>query len=103
MTKKELIVVIVIMIVIISLLVFFVNKNNVKKKSEESNSQNTVRLEYDENDGKYLVYDETGKEIYNGTNMAEAEFRERHPDFNLDFDDVDQNMIPVGATVEGQF
>ena len=103
MTKKELTVVIGIMIVFIVLIVFFMNKNNVKKKSEESNSQNTVRLEYDENDEKYLVYDETGKEIYNGTNRAEAEFRERHPDFNPGFEDVDQNMVPVGATVEGQF
>ncbi len=103
MTKKELTVVIGIMIVIIALIVFLVNKNKVNGKVEEVNFQNTVRLEYDENNGKYLVYDEIGKEIYNGTNRAEAEFRERHPDFNPGFEDVDQNMIPVGATVEGQF
>ena len=84
MTKRELIVIIgIISLIIMTLVIFSINKNKIKKKNEElSISQNIEWLEYDENEGKYLVYDEAGKEIYNGTNRAEAEFRERHPDFN---------------------
>ena len=93
MTKKEMIVVIGIILFFIIIL-FFVNKNKIRKKSEE-NSQNSVRTEYNEDEERYLVYDETGNEIYNGTNRAEAEFRQRHPDFNPGFEELDQNMIPT--------
>ena len=99
MTKKELIIVIGIIILFVIIL-FVVNKNKIKKKSEENQIQNSVRTEYNDEEEKYVVYDDTGKEIYNGTNKAEAEFRERHPDFNPGFEDVDQNMIPVGANIE---
>ena len=94
MTKKELIIVIGIIILIL-LVILFVSKNKIKKKSEENQIQNSVRTEYNDDEEKYVVYDETGKEIYNGTNKAEAEFRERHPDFDPGFDDMDQNLVPA--------
>ena len=92
MTKKELIIVIGIIILFVIIL-FVVNK--IKKKSEENQIQNSVRTEYNDEEEKYVVYDESGKEIYNGTNKAEAEFRERHPDFDPGFDDMDQNLVPA--------
>ena len=94
MTKKELIIVIGIIILIL-LVILFVSKNKIKKKSEENQIQNSVRTEYNDEEEKYVVYDETGKEIYNGTNKAEAEFRERHPDFDPGFDVMDQNIVPT--------
>ena len=92
MTKKELMVIIGIVFLAVIIL-FVVNKNKIKKKSEENQTQNLVRTEYNDEEEKYVVYDETGTEIYNGTNRAEVEFRERHPDFNPGFEDLDQNMV----------
>ena len=69
-------------IILILIIVLIVNKNKIKKKTEENLTQNSVKTIYNEDDEKYVVYDETGEEIYNGTNRAEAEFRERHSDFN---------------------
>ena len=97
MTKKELIIVIGIIILIL-LVILFVSKNKIKKKSEENISQNSVKTVYNDEEEKYVVYDETGEEIYNGTNKAEAEFRERHPDFDPGFDVMDQNVIPAEIT-----
>ena len=94
MTKNELIVIIGIVLLAIIIL-FVVNKNKIKQKAEENLIQNSVRTIYNEDEEKYVVYDETGKEIYNGTNKAEAEFRERHPDFNPGFENLDQNMVPT--------
>ena len=90
MRKKEAIIIIGI-IVIILVVMFCINKNKTHKNSEKNISQNSVRTEYNNEEEKYVVYDETGKEIYNGTNRAEAEFRERHPDFNPGFEE--ENMI----------
>ena len=95
MTRKEIIVVIMIIILILTIVLIFHNKNQIKKTSKKITSQNSVVVDYNDEDGKYIVYDETGKEIYNGTNKAEAEFRERHPDFNPGFEELDQNMIPT--------
>ena len=94
MTKKE-ILILVIIIILILLVIVFINKNKMKKKTEENQVQNSVRTKFDEDEQKYVVYDETGKEIYNGTNKAEAEFRERHPDFNPGFENLNQNMVPT--------
>ena len=69
-------------IILILIIVFIVNKNKIKKRTEENLIQKSVKTIYNEDEEKYVVYDEVGKEIYNGTNKAEAEFRERHPDFN---------------------
>ena len=80
MTNRN-IVLFTIVIILVLLILLIVNKNKVHKK-EENNFKNMVKTEYIDNEGKYLVYDESGKEIYNGTDKAEAEFRERHPDFN---------------------
>lgn len=94
MTKKELVIIIGIILLCVIIL-FVANKNKIKKKSEENQIQNSVKTVYNDKEEKYVVYDETGKEIYNGTNKAEAEFRERHPDFDPGFDVMDQNIVPT--------
>ena len=78
MSKKG-ILILVIIIILILLVILFVNK--MKEKKEENLTQNSVKTIY-EDEEKYIVYDENGEEIYNGTDKAEAEFIERHPDFN---------------------
>ncbi len=94
MTKKEILITVIIIILIL-LVILFINKNKMKKKIEENLTQNSVKTMYNEDKEKYVVYDEKGKEIYNGTDKVEAEFRERHPDFNPGFENLNQNMIPT--------
>ena len=72
-------------IILILIMFLIINKNKIKKKTEENLTQNSVKTIYNEQEEKYVVYDKTGKEIYNGTDKAEAEFRERHPDFDPGF------------------
>lgn len=92
MTKKELIIIVIVILLFVVIL-FGNNKNKMNKKTEENISRNSVRTEYNDDEGKYVVYDETGKEIYNGTNKAEAEFIERHPDFDPMIEPIDTNDI----------
>ncbi len=98
MTKKEIIVIIGTIILFVIIL-FAINKNKIKKKSEENILQNSVRTEYNEDEGKYVVYDEDGKEIYDGTEKSEAEFYHKHPDFDPGFETLDQNYLPSDMNI----
>ena len=102
MTRKELIIIVIIVLLIIVIL-FAKNKSKIDEKAEENISRNSVRTEYNDDEGKYVVYDETGREIYNGTNKAEAEFRERHPDFDPMIDQFDSDDGQIGDLNDGQF
>ncbi len=98
MSRKELIIILSVIILFLIIL-FVVNKNKIKKKSEENILQNSVRTEYNEDEGKYVVYDENGKEIYNGTEKSEAEFYHKHPDFDPGFETLNQNYLPSDMNI----
>lgn len=91
--RKGGILILVLSILVIVLIVFMLDKRtNNKNQLNEINTSQT-RIEYNEDEEKYVVYDKTGKEIYNGTSEVEANFYKDNPDFDpmieqLDSDDA---------------
>ena len=83
--KKGEILVIVVALLITIFIIFMLNKKRENTKNETGLNEintNQTKIEYNEDEEKYVVYDGEGKEIYNGTSEVEANFYKDNPDFN---------------------
>ena len=91
--RKGGILILVLSILVIVLIVFMLDKKTDNKNQLNEINTSQTRIEYNEDEEKYVVYDEKGKEIYNGTSEVEANFYKDNPDFDpmieqLDSDDA---------------
>ena len=94
--RKGGILILVLSILVIVLIVFMLDKKtDNKNKLNEINTSQT-RIEYNEDQEKYVVYDEKGKKIYNGTSEVEANFYKDNPDFDPMIDQFDSSDAHVG-------
>ncbi len=100
--RKGGILILVLSMLVIVLIVFMLDKRtDNKNKLNEINTSQT-RIEYNEDEQKYVVYDEKGKEIYNGTSEVEANFYKDNPDFDPMIDQFDSNDAQIGDLNDGQ-
>ena len=99
--KKGEILVIVVAILITIFIIFMLNKKRENTKNETQLNEintNQPKIEYNEDEEKYVVYDGEGKEIYNGTSEVEANFYKDNPDFDPMIEQFDSNEV---AGLEG--
>ena len=87
MTKEKIIIIIVAIILIILIFVGITKNKNVKKEEHKNEIINIV-----EDNGRYIVYDENGQEVYNGIDRAEADFYRLHPDYDTGFERSDEDI-----------
>ena len=99
--RKGEILVIVVAILITIFIIFMLNKKRENTKNETGLNEintNQTKIEYNEDEEKYVVYDGEGKEIYNGTSEVEANCYKDNPDFDPMIEQFDSNEV---AGLEG--